>query len=99
MPRIRQKENEYRSKDFRRDVRDRLNQMDCEQHDLAVHLDVCDGTVSLMLKNPDKITVGRLREVIAFLELSPEATLRLLGYKGKAIKNIPQSEMDCEKGR
>lgn len=86
MPRIRQKADAYRNEDFRRDVLARLAILGIQQHDLAEHLGVCDGTISLMLRNPERIQVERLRKMIAFLELEPGCILRLTGYSQKEIK-------------
>lgn len=86
MPRIRQKADVYRNEDFRRDVLARLAKLGIQQHDLAEHLGVCDGTVSVMLHNPEKIQVERLRKMIAFLGLEPGCVLRFAGYSQKDIK-------------
>ena len=86
MPRIRQKAETYRNEDFRRDVLSRLALLGIQQHDLAEHLGVCDGTVSVMLRNPEKIQVERLRKMIAFLGLEPGCILRFAGYSQKEIK-------------
>ena len=59
MPRIRQRADVYRNEDFRRDVLARLALLGIQQHDLAEHLGVCDGTISVMLKNPEKIQERR----------------------------------------
>lgn len=90
MPRLRQNADEYRKKDFASAVRSRLAGLELEQHDLAIHLGVSDGTVSVMLKDPDKMPVSRLMKVIAFLELEPEAALKFLGYATKNIKKVIQ---------
>lgn len=71
---------------FRRAVRGGLYQMGIEQHDLAVFLGVCDGTVSLMLKNPGKNPLDRLRKIIVYLNLEPDVVLKSLGYTAKKIK-------------
>lgn len=86
MPRIRQKAETYRNEDFRRDVLARLALLGIQQHDLAEHLGVCDGTISVMLKNPEKIQVERLRKMIAFLGLEPASILRFAGFSAKDIK-------------
>lgn len=86
MPRIRQKADVYRNEGFRRDVLARLALMGIQQHDLAEHLGVCDGTISVMLRNPEKIQVDRLRKMIAFLGLEPGCILRFTGYSQKEIK-------------
>ena len=91
MPRIRQKANDYRNEDFRREVLARLALLGIQQHDLAEHLGVCDGTVSVMLHNPEKIQVERLRKMIAFLGLEPASILRLCGYEPKQIKDFLQT--------
>lgn len=85
MPRIRQKADVYHNEDFRREVLVRLAYMGIQQHDLAEFLGVCDGTVSVMLRNPEKIQVDRLRKMIDYLQLEPDAILRFMGYRGKDI--------------
>ena len=86
MPRIRQKADTYRNEDFRLEVLSRLALLGIQQHDLAEHLGVCDGTISVMLHNPEKIQVERLRKMIAFLGLEPGCILRFIGYSAKEIK-------------
>lgn len=86
MPRIRQKADVYRNEDFRRDVLARLAQMGIHQRDLAEHLGVCDGTISIMLRQPEKISVDRLRKIISFLDLEPASILRFTGYNQRDIK-------------
>ena len=86
MPRIRQKADVYRNEDFRRDVLARLAKLGIQQHDLAEHLGVCDGTISVMLHNPEKIQVERLRKMIAFLGLEPGCILRFAGFSAKDVK-------------
>ena len=86
MPRIRQKANAYRNEDFRRRVLARLAEKGLQQHDLAEKLNLSDGTVSTMLRHPDKIQVERLRKIILFLELEPESVLALTGFSAKNIQ-------------
>lgn len=86
MPRIRQKEDLYRNEDFRRDVLVKLAYLGLQQHDLAEYLGVCDATVSILLRSPEKIPVERLRKIINYLQLEPAAVLKLLGYQSKIIK-------------
>lgn len=88
MPRIRQKADVYRNEDFRRDVLVQLAQMGIHQRDLADQLGVCDATISVMLRQPEKIQVDRLRKLISLLKLPLETALRLLGYQTKAIREV-----------
>ena len=81
MPRIRQKENEYRNEDFRREVLSRLAYLGLNQTDLAEHMEISKPTMSGLLHCPDKISVARLRKIINYLQLEPETVLRLLGCK------------------
>lgn len=81
MPRIRQNADIYHNEGFRREVLVRLAYLGIQQRDLAEHLGVCDGTVSVMLKNPEKIQVERLRKMIDYLQLEPHAILRFMGYR------------------
>ncbi len=90
MPRIRQKANEYRNEDFRREVLSRMAYIGLHQKDLADYLGVCNATVSVMLRSPDKMPVERLRKVIDFLKLEPAVVLRLCGYESKIIKEVLQ---------
>lgn len=86
MPRIRQKADTYRNEDFRRQVLSRLALIGLNQQDLAEHLCVSESTISVMLRNPEKIQVDRLRKMIAFLGLEPGSILRFIGYSTKEIK-------------
>ena len=83
MPRIRQKADVYRNEDFRRDVLSRLALLGIQQ---LQRIGVCDGTVSVLLRNPEKIQVERLRKMIAFLGLEPGCILRFAGFSTKDIK-------------
>lgn len=86
MPRIRQKENEYRNEDFRREVLSRLAYLGLNQTDLAKHMGVSKPTMSGLLHCPDKISVERLRKIISYLQLEPSVVLRLCGYDSKTVK-------------
>lgn len=86
MPRIRQKADTYRNEDFRREVLSRLALLGLNQQALAEHLCVSESTISVMLRNPEKIQVERLRKMIAFLGLEPGSILRFIGYSTKEIK-------------
>lgn len=86
MPRIRQKADTYLNEDFRREVLSRLALLGLNQQALAEHLCVSESTISVMLHNPEKIQVERLRKMISFLGLEPESILRFTGYSQKEIK-------------
>ena len=86
MPRIRQKENEYRNEDFRREVLSRLAYLGLNQTDLAEHMGISNPMMSKLLHFPDKISVARLRKIISYLQLEPSVVLRLCGYDSKTVK-------------
>lgn len=93
MPRVRQKAEVYCNQDFSKVILSRLALLGLQQHDLAVHLGVCDGTVSLMLKNPQKIPTERLRMIIAFLDLDPMDVLLFFGFRKKQIREKMGKEL------
>lgn len=87
MPRIHQKADVYCNDGFRREVLSQLKYMGLLQHDLAEHLNLSDATISIMLRQPEKIPVERLRKIIAFLDLEPATVLRFVGFSERVIKS------------
>jgi len=88
MPRIRQYEEQYSKKDFRRYVRARMAIMEVPQYELGEYLGISDSRVSQVLDNPERIPMDRMRKMIQFLRIEPEQVLRLLGYTDKQINAI-----------
>lgn len=85
VPRIRQKANVYKAEDFSRAVRASLAERGLQQHDLAMELDVSDATLSLLLKDPNKISAGRLRTIVQYLDMEPLTLLLFCGFDKKRI--------------
>ena len=49
-----------------------------------------DPTISLLLRDPDKLTAKRLRQLIKLLGLDPITVLRWLGYADRDIKKLKE---------
>lgn len=73
---------------LRKEIKSRLAYLEMEQKALAEHLDVSEGTVSMMLKNTDLIKPQRMRQLVGYLQLDPLAVLRFCGYDEKAISKF-----------
>lgn len=60
------------------------------QKQLAEFANVDQTAMSRLLRNPDKISVGRLRAIIHALGIQPAVILRLLGYTDEEIRQQPE---------
>ena len=79
---------------FRKEVRVRRAHYDMTQAELAQEIGMDKGVLCQNLKNPDKLTVGRLRGIIQALELDPLAVLALLGFDEKTVRQLTQTAMN-----
>lgn len=75
-------------KNFQTEVRIQRARLDMAQRELANQIGVVPSVMSNLLANPDKIGVGRLRNIIKVLDLDPVVILRLLGYKDKDMRKL-----------
>ena len=91
MPRIRQCGDQYRNADFMTAVRVQQARKDMSQKELAEMIGVTPSGLCVALRNPERLTVERLRKMIASLQLEPEAMLRFLGYSEREIKGLNHS--------
>ena len=73
---------------FRQEVKVKRAYLDMPQSALAAELNIGPASMSLLLSDPDKISVGRLRVMNKTLGLDPEILLALLGCK-------PQTKGRC----
>lgn len=60
------------------------------QKQLAEFANVDQSAMSRLLRNPDKLSVGRLRAIIHALGIQPAVILRLLGYTDKDIPKLSE---------
>lgn len=79
---------EIAQQNFRKAVKHQLVEFDMIQRDLGELLGLKGPQTSIQLANPDKIPVGRLREIIRILRLDPMVILALLGYTDKELKQL-----------
>lgn len=90
-----QKRIRTRGNRFRKTVQERLIEYGMQQKDLAEMMGVCPATICNLLKEPEKIPVRRLRELISILRLEESVILELYGYptgetaKGKRPRDNP----------
>ena len=73
---------------FQREVKVCRIYLDMTQRELADAVGVVPSVMSVLLNNPDKISVGRLRTIIKTLGIKPKTVLELLGYTPKDIKEF-----------
>lgn len=76
---------------FRAAVRVGRAHQDMTQAGLADEMGICPTILSRLLKDPDKLTVERLRGMIRALDLDPLAVLALLGYDEKSITKLTRN--------
>ena len=76
---------------FRAAVRVGRAHQDMTQAGLADEMGICPTILSKLLKDPDRLTVDRLRGMIRAIDLDPLAVLALLGYDEKAVKNLTRN--------
>ncbi len=83
MPRIKQKAAQYRTEDFQKAIEVRKAELGIRtDRELAEMLAVTGSALSRHKREPDKMTVGQLRELIGALRMEPGPVLDLLGVKG-----------------
>lgn len=82
---------EMAAEGFRAAVRVGRAHQDMTQAGLADEMGICPTILSKLLKDPDRLTVGRLRGMIRALGLDPMAVLALLGYDEKVLKNLTRN--------
>ena len=81
MPRIRQNAAKYAVDDFRKALKTALVNCDMKQRDLAVETGIPESTVSERMRDPSKLTLGQMQEIVKATQIEPEAVLKFLGYK------------------
>ena len=75
---------------FIQEIRVRRAYLDMTQSELATAIGVVPSSMSKLISNPDKISVGRLRGIIKALNLEPLIVLKLLGYSQKDVIEFRQ---------
>lgn len=87
MPRIRQKAEEYAQTDFLKEVESRCVWAGLKNNeDLANKVGVSAGTIGNIKRDPGRLRVDILREMIRQLKLNPSIVLCFLGYSSKDIR-------------
>lgn len=76
-------------KDFQKEVKHRRVELDITQKDLGEQVGVSAPSMSELLSDPDKLSVGRLRRLVRVLDLDPVTVLRLLGFDTKRMATQP----------
>lgn len=92
MPRIKQLADQYRTKDFLHAMRIQMAVLEINQGDIAKALNLSEARTSVLLKNPEELTVERLRGLIQVCDMKPEQVLLFLGFSTK------QSQESNKKG-
>ena len=54
---------------------------DMKQKDLAAETGIPESTVSERMRDPSKLTLGQMQEIVKATQIDPEAILKFLGYK------------------
>ena len=81
--------DEKARRDFQKEVKHRRVELDITQKDLGEQVGVSAPSMSELLSDPDKISVGRLRRLVRVLNLDPGTVLRLLGFDTKKMTPQP----------
>lgn len=81
MPRIRQNAAQYAADDFRKALKNALVNCGKKQKDLAEETGIPESTVSERIRDPRKLTLGQMQEIVRATQMEPEAVLKFLGYK------------------
>lgn len=76
-------------KDFQKEVKHRRVELDMTQKDLGEQVGVSAPSMSELLADPDKLSVGRLRRLVRALDMDPVTVLRLLGFDPKKLCGQP----------
>ena len=80
MPRIRQNAAQYAADDFRKALKNALVNCGKKQKDLAAETGIPESTVSERIRDPRKLTLGQMQEIVRATQMEPEAVLKFLGY-------------------
>ena len=80
--------------DLIREIRVRRAEIDLTQNQLADEIGVCPSVMSVLLKDPDKISMGRLRAIVRVLSPDPVVVLTALGYTNKDIQKLKRAPSD-----
>lgn len=92
MSKLRTNPEEAARANFQREVKVCRVYLDMTQSELADAVGVVPSVMSVLLNNPDKISVGRLRKIIKTLALDPKPVLAFLGYSSKEISDLERSK-------
>ena len=91
MPRIRQKADEYSTRDLIAEINAQCGRYGyTSQKSLGEALGVCQSTAGSYLKNPESIKFGALRAMVKVLRLDPVVVLKALGYTNQDIKKLQE---------
>lgn len=83
MPRIKQYAEVYRNNDFRKVIKCQMAARDLHQKDLAAPLGVTPAQISNLIRDPEKMNIDKLRKLVEFLAIPPEAVLAFTGCRTK----------------
>lgn len=87
MPKIRQKEAEYRQSDFLAAIRAGQAKADVMKiTSLSEASDIPYSTMYKRLQDPDKLTAEEIRKLLGAIDIDPIALLKFLGYSLKDIR-------------
>lgn len=76
-------------KEFQKEVKHRRVELDMTQKDLGEQVGVSAPSMSELLADPDKLSVGRLRRLVRALDMDPVTILLLLGFDPKKLRSQP----------
>lgn len=87
MPRIRQKAGDYARKDFLKAIdHAKVDAGIRTQRVIANGAGIPESSFSKLLQEPERITLGQLRRLVAVIPLPPEAVLAFVGYDLRTIR-------------
>lgn len=75
-------------KAFQREIKIKRIDYEMSQSALANLIGVGSSRMSVLMANPEQLTIERLQKIISILDIDPEIVLALLGYTQKQIEAL-----------
>ena len=72
--------------DFRQEIRVKRAYLDLKQREIGDAMGLAPARTSVLLANPDEISIGRLRAINGLLDLDPVVVLAFVGFTPKDLK-------------
>lgn len=80
MPRIRQLADKYAMTDLGAHIKGRIEASGRTQQDIGEELNISQQSVSRLLRNPERITIGTLRKIAKVVKLDQAVILKTFDF-------------------